>query len=89
MTTDNPTILGAIRETDAIFCVQKDAVKKVCTEQDLIQSNKNGFGDEIGVTTNHITSMFDVLANFEEDSAEYKEVMNRIMCCLLYTSRCV
>ena len=80
LTTDNPTILGAIRETDAIFCVQKDAVKKVCTEQDLIQSNKNGFGDEIGVTTNHITSMFDVLANFEEDSAEYKEVMNRIMC---------
>lgn len=80
LTTDNPTILGAIRETDAIFCVQKDAVKKVCTEQDLIQSNKNGFGDEIGVTTNHITSMFDVLANFEEDSVEYKEVMNRIMC---------
>ncbi len=80
LTTDNHTILKAIKETDAIFCIQKDAVKKKCTEQDLVQSNKNGFGDEIGITTNHITAMFDVLAKFEEGSPEYTEVMDRIMC---------
>lgn len=80
LTTDNETILGAIRETDAIFCIQKNAIKKDCTEKDLIRSNKDGFGDEIGTTTNRITSMFDVLANFEEGSPEYEEIMKRIMC---------
>lgn len=80
LTTDNNAILNSIRKTDAIFCVQKDAPKMVCTEKDFIKSNKNGFGDEIGVTTNHITAMYDVLAKFEEDSTEYKTVVDRIMC---------
>jgi len=79
-TTNNRIILNSIRITDAIFCVQKSAKPIIPTKEDLIQSNKNGFGDEIGVTTNHITAMFDVLAKFEEDSLEYKTVMKRIMC---------
>lgn len=79
-TTNSKVILDSIRETDAIFCVQKSAKSIVPTKEDLIQSNKNGFGDEIGVTTNHITAMFDVLAKFKEDSLEYKTVMERIMC---------
>ena len=79
-TTDNEIILKAIRPTDAIICVQKVAKKKVPTKEDLLQSNKDGFGDDIGVITNHITSMFDVLSKFHEGSAEYNEVMKRIMC---------
>lgn len=79
-TTNNSNILGSIREVPAIFCVQKSAEKILPNKEDLIQSNKNGFGDEIGVTTNHITTMFDVLAKFKEGSPEYKEIMKRIMC---------
>ena len=78
-TTNNMSIVNAIRETDAIFCVQKDAQKVIPTERDFIRSNKNGFGDEIGTTTNHITAMYDVLVKFEEGSAEYNTVMERIM----------
>ena len=60
--------------------MQKTADKIIPKKKDFIKSNKDGFGDDIGVTTNHITSMFDVLAKFKEDSKEYKEVLNRIMC---------
>lgn len=79
-TTNSKVILDSIRETDAIFCVQKSAIPVVPTKKDLIKSNKNGFGDEIGITTNHITAMFDVLSKFSEDSIEYQTVMDRIMC---------
>jgi hypothetical protein len=80
ITTDNEILLNNTRPLDAIFCIQKSAIKKKVTEEDLIKSNKDGFGDEIGTTTNKITSMFEVLANFEEDTPEYEELMYRIMC---------
>lgn len=78
--TNNETILQAIIPTDAIFCVQKSAKKTVPTAEDFTKSNKDGFGDEIGTVTNHITSMFDVLARYEIGSKEYEEIMYRIMC---------
>ncbi len=78
-TSDNEVLLRSIRKTDAILCVQKDAPKVICKERDFIKANKNGFGDEIGTTTNHITAMYDVLINFEEGSPEYNTVMERIM----------
>jgi sulfur relay (sulfurtransferase) DsrC/TusE family protein len=80
ITTDNPVLLKNTQELDALICVQKSAIKKVVDEKDLIKSNKDGFGDEIGTTTNRITTMFEVLANFKEDSPEYRELMYRIMC---------
>ncbi|PRA08982.1 MULTISPECIES: hypothetical protein [unclassified Paenibacillus] len=80
LTTDNHTILGAIQELDAIVCVQKTSAQKIPDEKDLIQANKDSFGDLIGFTTNKITSMFDILANYEEQSAEYQEMMYRIQC---------
>ncbi len=80
LTTDNATILGAIQELDAIVCVQKTTAKKIPDENDLIQANKDSFGDLIGFTTNKITAMFDVLANFKKDTAEYDEIMYRIQC---------
>nr|WP_154958218.1 hypothetical protein [Paenibacillus xylanexedens] len=80
LTTDNATILGAIQELEAIVCVQKTSTKKIPTESDLIQANKDSFGDLIGFTTNKITSMFDVLASYEQDTPEYKEMMYRIQC---------
>jgi hypothetical protein len=79
-TTDNKEIMESVRPTDAIFCVQKTANKLTPTQNDLSKSNKDGFGDQIGVVTNHITSMFDVLANYDENSKEYSTLMYRIMC---------
>lgn len=79
-TTDNKIILDGIKPTDAIMCVQKTAEKIIPTIYDLNKSNKDGFGDEIGITTNNITPMFDVLTDFDENSDEYKEIMYRIMC---------
>lgn len=78
--TDNPIILKNTKDLPAIICVQKSAIKKIVTEEDLIQSNKDGFGDDIGSTTNRITGMFEVLSGFEKNSLEYKELMYRIMC---------
>jgi len=79
-TTNNNILLKNYKSLPAIFCIQKSAIKKVVTEEDLIQSNKDGFGDEIGSTTNKITEMFEVLAQFNNDTEEYKVLMYRIMC---------
>jgi len=80
ITTDNPVLLRTYEKLLAIFCVQKSAQKIKVTEKSLIKANKDGFGDDIGTTTNRITEMFDILAKFKEDSLEYKELMYRIMC---------
>ena len=72
-------MLDAVTNQPAIFCVQKAAKKKVCTEQDFIKADKLSFGDEIGSITNRITTMFDVLAKFEPGSKEYQELEYRIM----------
>lgn len=73
-------MLRNFKPLPALFCEQKSTTKKIVEEEDLIKSNKNGFGDEIGTITNRITEMFDVLAKFEKDTEEYKEVMRRIQC---------
>lgn len=78
-TTNNPTVLNGIEEDLAIVCVQDSVSPIVPTEEDLIESNKNGFGDEIGAVTNKITSMFTVRARYERNSPEYQELENRIM----------
>lgn len=79
-TTNNPILLKNKKETLPILCIQKTADKKIVTEEDLIKSNKQGFGDEIGSTTNRITAMIDIAASFSKDSEEYKELQYRIIC---------
>ncbi len=79
-TTDNSIMVNNIRKLPAIFCVQKQAKKKVPTEEDIIISNINGFGDDIGSTTNRITSMFEKQALFDKNSKEFKELKYRIIC---------
>ena len=79
MVTDNPVILKNTLNPPTIVCMQRNAEKKVPTEEDIIAANKLGFNDEIGVVTNHVTSMFEVQAGYEKDSKEYKELEYRIM----------
>lgn len=50
------------------------------SEEDIIRSNIVSFGDDIGKITNHITSMFDVIAQYEIGSPEYDILDYRIKC---------
>ena len=80
ITTDNPVLLRNTKKLRTLMCEQKSAEKKVITEPLLRKANKNGFGNDVGLITNRCTAMFDVLAKFEKDSIEYKEMMYRISC---------
>lgn len=89
MLTDNKVLVERMRELPALMCIQRKAEKKIVTEQDAIRSNIDSFGDDIGKTTNWITSMFDVQAQFPKDSREYKELDYRIMCGQLYQQNAI
>ena len=51
----------------SVNCVQKKASKIIPTEKDIIKANKLAFGDDIGTTTNYITSQICLLSEFEND----------------------
>ncbi|MBS5872518.1 MAG: hypothetical protein KIC46_00185 [Clostridiales bacterium] len=87
--TDNPILVENTREEPAILCVQRRAEKKLVTPDDLIQSNINSFGDEIGAITNRITSMFEVQARFAPGSAAYKILDYRIKCGQLFQQNAI
>lgn len=80
ISTNNSILLQNTRDLSAILCVQKTAHKKIVNESDLIKSNKTGFGDGVGIDTNRITTMIEVLARFLKNSKEYNELSYRIMC---------
>lgn len=80
ITTDSPVLLRNTKKLRTLMCEQKSAEKKVITEPLLRKANKNGFNNDVGLITNRCTAMFDVLAKFEKDSKEYKEMMYRISC---------
>ena len=72
MLTDNEVLVGKLVDLPALMCVQRKADKKIVTESDAIQANIDSFGDDIGRTTNWITSMFEVRSKFPKDSDEYR-----------------
>ncbi len=71
------------------MCIQRKASKKIVNEQDSIQANIDSFGDDIGKTTNRITSMFDIQAKYAKDTKEYKELEYRIQCGQLYQQNAI
>lgn len=76
--TDNRVLVDNLKVLPALMCVQRKAKKIIPTEEKLIQSNIDSFGDDIGKITNRITAMFDVIAQFSPDSDEYKVLDYRI-----------
>lgn len=64
----------------ALNCIQYNAEKKICTEDDIIQSNIKGFGSKIGQVTNRITAMTSMMSNYAPDSEEYKILYYRVQC---------
>lgn len=84
MCTDNPIIVGNTRKEPTIICLQKKAAKIVPTEDDIIIANKLAFNDDIGIVTNHVTSMIEVQSGFALGTEEYNTLDYRIMCGQLY-----
>lgn len=80
ISTNNSILLKNTIELPTIICIQNSAQKRKIEETDLIRSNKNGFGDAVGIDTNRITTMFERLAGFNKNTKEYNELMYRIMC---------
>lgn len=79
-TTDNEVLMRRQKNLPALRCIQHKAKKELITEENLIQSNMNGFGSQIGQITNRCTSMTSLMANYSEDDEEYKALKYRTQC---------
>ena len=79
-TTTNQALMRNQTNLPALRCIQRKAAKKIVTEADLIQSNLQGFGSQIGQITNRCTSITSLMANFPKDSEEYKILKYRTQC---------
>lgn len=89
MLTDNDVLVRKLKPQPALICAQRKADKKIPTDDDFIKSNIESFGNDIGQTTNWITSMFEVQSHFDKDSREYKELAYRIRCGQLYQQNAI
>lgn len=89
MLTDNNVLVNKLKPLPALMCAQRRATKKVPTEDDFIRSNIESFGNDIGQTTNWITSMFEVRAKFPKNSKEYEMLSYRIRCGQLYQQNAI
>lgn len=89
MLTDNEVLVERLVEMPALMCAQRRAKKKIVCEDDFIRSNIESFGNDIGRTTNWITSMFDVQSKFKKSDPRYKELQYRILCGQLYQQNAI
>ena len=89
MLTDNEVLVNKMKRLPALMCVQRKAKAIIPTDEDMIKANIDSFGDDIGKTTNWITSMFDVQAQFEKGSPEYEELDYRIKCGQLFQQNAI
>ncbi len=84
MLTDNRVLVDCLVVQPALMCAQRRAAKCIPSEEDFIKSNIDSFGNEIGQTTNYITSMYEVRARYEVGSREYEVLSYRIKCGQLF-----
>lgn len=89
MLTDNKVLVNKLDVLPALMCAQRKADKKIASDDDFIRSNIESFGNNIGQTTNWITSMFEVQAQFEKGSREYDTLAYRIQCGQLYQQNAI
>ena len=87
--TSFPLLIENTKELPAVVCVQRKAPKCIPTEDDIMQSNINSFGNAVGEVTNKITSMFEVQARYGKDSREYRTLDYRIKCGQLYQQNAI
>lgn len=78
--TDNPVLIRKHRRLPAIQCMQQSTPKVVITEKDVVKTNKDALGNQVGTITNRVTAMMEVQSHFKPESKEYKELEYRIAC---------
>ena len=92
-TTTNQALMRNQTNLPALRCIQRNAQKKKIPlpfvdedgemnygDADIITSNLQGFGSQIGQITNRCTSITSLMANFKKDSEEYKILKYRTQC---------
>jgi hypothetical protein len=79
-TTTNQALMRNQTNLPALRCIQRNAAKKIVTEEELIKSNLQGFGSQIGQITNRCTSITSLMANYPKNSEEYKILKYRTQC---------
>lgn len=89
MLTDNNVLVNKLKSLPALMCAQRRATKIIPEERDFVRSNIESFGNDIGQTTNWITSMFEVRAGFPKNSEEYEILSYRIRCGQLYQQNAI
>lgn len=89
MLSDNRILVDRLQPLPALMCAQRKAAKRISEEEDFIRSNIDSFGNDIGQTTNWITSMFEVRSKFAKGSKEYDMLSYRIRCGQLYQQNAI
>lgn len=89
MLTDNAVLVRKLQPLPALMCAQRKATKRISSDDDFIRSNIESFGNDIGQTTNWITSMFEVRSKYEKGSEEYDILSYRIRCGQLYQQNAI
>ena len=89
MLTDNDVLVRKLQPLPALMCAQRKATKRISNDDDFIRSNIESFGNDIGQTTNWITSMFEVRSKYEKGSEEYDILSYRIRCGQLYQQNAI
>lgn len=87
--TDNKVLVENIRPTLTVMCVQRKGTKCVPTEDDLVKANIASFGDDIGRTTNWVTSMYDVQSRYPRGSVAHDTLQYRIISGQLYQQNAI
>ena len=79
-TTSNPTVIeGVYTETLPVAYKKKTTEKKNLSFTDLCNADMLAFGSDIGQITNKSTSMYAMLYDYDENTQEYKEILNRLI----------
>lgn len=79
MTTDNPEIVGHIFGGIPVTYEKRKAEKKPVIENELWKTDVLSFESRIGYITNCSTTMYAMLPEFDKDSEEHAEIMNRLI----------
>lgn len=78
--TNSGPILRNFEKRPVIVCAQRKAEKKVPTEDDLVQSNIDGGGSNVGTVTNRGSTFFCLRSKFAKNSKEYEFLTYKIRC---------
>lgn len=77
-TTDNPIILKCIKPNcNPITYAKSSAPPMKLKDVNITKADLQSFNCTVGRTTNYSTIFDSMICNFEEDSEEYKEILNR------------